>query len=170
MSLSPIVIFGFNRPEHMRRMLESLRNNPESKNSKIIFYIDGFDNENDELIKKTLEIVKEDWGFADKIVNFRDRNYGCKFNIIYGITEVFKDFESVIVLEDDLILGKNFLNFMNTSIEKYESSNKVWAISGWGHPQLVNLKNGSSFSSLTSPWGWATWKSKWNIFICSKYG
>ena len=85
MSLSPIVIFGFNRPEHMRRMLESLRNNPESKNSKIIFYIDGFDNENDELIKKTLEIVKEDWGFADKIVNFRDRNYGCKFNIIYGI-------------------------------------------------------------------------------------
>tara|TARA_B100001121_G_C18686095_1_gene620730 strand:- start:1563 stop:2516 length:954 start_codon:yes stop_codon:yes gene_type:complete len=168
MSLSPIVIFGFNRPEHMRRMLESLRNNPESRNSKVIFYIDGFDNENDELIEKTLEIVKEDWGFTDKVVNFRDRNYGCKFNIINGITEVFKDFESLIVLEDDLILGKNFLNFMNTSIEKYESSNKVWAISGWGHPQLVNLKKGSSFSSLTSPWGWATWKSKWNIFIENK--
>ena len=30
-------------------------------------------------------------GLFDKVVNFRDRNYGCKFNIINGITEVFKD-------------------------------------------------------------------------------
>ena len=46
---------------------------------------------------------------------------------------------------------------------------KVWSISGWGHPQLINGKNGASFSTLTSPWGWGTWKDKWEIFYTGKY-
>ena len=168
MSLSPIVIFGFNRPKHMENMLESLCKNTESKESKVIFFIDGYDDKNNELIHETLEIAKKNWGFSDKTINLREKNYGCKFNIIKGVTEVLRDFESVIVLEDDLILGENFLNYMNTSIEKYKSSNSVWAVSGWGHPQLINFKTGSSFSSLTSPWGWGTWKNNWNIFIENK--
>lgn len=168
MNLSPIVVFGFNRPEHMENMLESLCKNPESEDSKVIFFIDGYDNKNDELINKTIEVAKKDWGFFNKTINIRERNYGCKFNIIEGVTEVLKNYESVIVLEDDLILGENFLNYMNTSIEKYQSSDSVWAVSGWGHPQLINMKSGSSFSSLTSPWGWGTWKNNWNIFIENK--
>lgn len=168
MTLSPIVIFGFNRPNHLDNMLKSLNKNPEAKESKVFFFIDGYDNKNDELINETLEIVKKDWDFSEKTINFRERNYGCKFNIINGVTEVLKDFESVIVLEDDLILGEYFLNYMNTSIEKYKTDARVWAISGWGHPQLLNIKTSSSFSTLTSPWGWGTWKNNWNIFIENK--
>ena len=168
MNSSPIVVFGFNRPNHMKRMLESLCSNPESEDSKVIFYIDGYDNKNNQLIQKTLDIVNKNWNFSDKVVNFRESNLGCKFNIILGITEVLEKNESVIVLEDDLILSKNFLNFMNTSIEKYKMSDKVWSISGWGHPQLLNRRSGSSFSSLTSPWGWGTWKENWNIFVENK--
>lgn len=168
MTLSPIVVFGFNRPNHLNNMLKSLSKNPEAKESKVIFFIDGYDNKSDELINETLEIVKKDWEFSEKTINFRERNYGCKFNIINGVTEVLKDFESVIVLEDDLILGEYFLNYMNTSIEKYKTDDRVWAISGWGHPQLFNIKTSSSFSTLTSPWGWGTWKNNWNIFIENK--
>lgn len=168
MNSSPIVVFGFNRPNHMNRMLESLCNNPESEYSKVIFFIDGFDNKNNQLIQKTLDVVNKDWNFSDKVVNFRESNLGCKFNIILGITEVLEKNESIIVLEDDLILSKNFLNFMNTSIEKYKMIDKVWSISGWGHPQLLNRRSGSSFSSLTSPWGWGTWKDNWNIFVENK--
>ena len=132
MEFSPIVVFGFNRPKHMNRMLESLSNNLESIDSEVIFYIDGFDNNNNKLIEKTLEIVDKDWKFSSKVINFREENLGCKFNIINGITEVLKKSESIIVLEDDLVLGKNFLNFMNTSIEKYKMSDNVWSISGGG--------------------------------------
>ena len=168
MNFSPIVVFGFNRPKHINRMLESLSENLESAESEVIFYIDGFDNKNNQLIEETLEIVNKDWNFLKKVVNFREKNFGCKFNIINGITEVLEKSESVIVLEDDLVLGKNFLNFMNSSIEKYKTSDKVWSISGWGHPQLLNTKSGSSFSSLTSPWGWGTWNKNWNIFVENK--
>ena len=62
-----------------------------------------------------------------------------------------------------------FLEFMNNSLKKYKEIKKVWSISGWGHPQLINRKNGASFSTLTSPWGWGTWKDKWEIFYTGKY-
>ena len=74
MSLSPIVIFGFNRPKHMENMLESLCKNTESKESKVIFFIDGYDDKNNELIHETLEIAKKNWGFSDKTINLREKN------------------------------------------------------------------------------------------------
>tara|TARA_B100000131_G_scaffold318823_1_gene363475 strand:- start:5542 stop:6534 length:993 start_codon:yes stop_codon:yes gene_type:complete len=169
MNLSPIVVFGFNRPNHMNEMLKSLSNNIESKNSKIIFYIDGFDGKNDENIKKTIEVVKKNWVFGEKIINIREKNYGCKFNIIEGISEVLSSSKSAIILEDDLILSKNYLNFINSSLNKYEAEEKVWSISGWAHPQLITTRGGSSFSTLTSPWGWGTWSENWDIFIKNKY-
>ena len=51
MEFSPIVVFGFNRPKHINRMLESLSDNLESVDSEVIFYIDGFDNKNNQLIE-----------------------------------------------------------------------------------------------------------------------
>ena len=169
MELSPIVIFGFNRPAHMNRMLNSLKKNKEAFNSSVIFYIDGYDGKNDSKINETLDVVNKNWGFKTKEVNFRSRNYGCKFNIIEGISEVFKNHQSAIILEDDLILSEYFLEFMNNSLQKYKKVKKVWSISGWGHPQLMNRKKGASFSTLTSPWGWGTWKENWEIFNTGKY-
>jgi len=57
MNLAPIIVFGFNRPEHMKRMLNSLQKNNESIESKVIFYIDGYDGINDKKIKETLTLL-----------------------------------------------------------------------------------------------------------------
>ena len=38
-----------------------------------------------------------------------------------------------IILEDDLIVSKYFLNYMNEALNKYESNKKVWHISGWNY-------------------------------------
>ena len=72
MNFSPIVVFGFNS-QHINRMLESLSDNLESVDSEVIFYIDGFDNKNNQLIEETLEIVNKDWNFLKKVVNSREK-------------------------------------------------------------------------------------------------
>jgi len=169
MNLAPIIVFGFNRPEHMKRMLNSLQKNKESLESKVIFYIDGYDGINDKKINETLKVVNSEWNFKEKIVKFRPNNFGCKKNIIDGISEVLNTENKAIIIEDDLELNSYFLEFMNTSLEKYNNNETVWSISGWCHPQLINYKKGSSFSSLTSPWGWATWSKNWKIFIDNQY-
>ena len=69
MELSPIVIFGFNRPIHMNRMLSSLMKNKEANNSSVIFYIDGYDGKNDAKINETIDIINKDWGFKTKEIN-----------------------------------------------------------------------------------------------------
>ena len=39
--LSPITIFGYDRPDHLNNLLESLVKNKESRDSSVYFYIDG---------------------------------------------------------------------------------------------------------------------------------
>ena len=41
MNYSPIVIFGFDRPNHLQNMVTSLIDNNESKHSEVFFFIDG---------------------------------------------------------------------------------------------------------------------------------
>ena len=38
--LSPIAIFGYDRPEHLENLLNSLVKNDESKDSTVYFFID----------------------------------------------------------------------------------------------------------------------------------
>ena len=43
----------------------------------------------------------------------RRHTLGSANNILSGVDQILSDFSSVIVLEDDLILGKYFLQYMN---------------------------------------------------------
>ena len=40
-SLAPIIIFAYNRPEKLRLLLDSLEKNQDFKKSDLIFYIDN---------------------------------------------------------------------------------------------------------------------------------
>ena len=59
------------------------------------------------------------------------KNIGTASNIIQGVSKILKAKKKVIVLEDDLIVSKNFLKYMNDNLEKYKNYKKVWHISGW---------------------------------------
>ena len=71
---------------------------------------------------------------------------------------------SIIVLEDDLVLDKNFLNFMHNSLEKFKNKKNILQISGYSYPTNYN-SNVAYFLNLTSCWGWATWSDRWRDFI-----
>jgi len=67
-------------------------------------------------------------------------------------------------LEDDLIIGRNFLNFMNTCLEKYKPIKKIWHISGWSFDLNRNSDFDIFFSKTMQSWGWATWQNRWKHF------
>ena len=141
--LSPITIFGYDRPNHLNNLLESLTKNAESKNSIVYFYIDGLNkNTNKSNYDKTVEVANKDWGFKEKQIIIRDKNFGCRDNIISGITEVLDKHEKIIVIEDDLVVSPYFLNYMNNCLNVYEKNKNIWHINGWSHPKsfLVNLE------------------------------
>ena len=67
-----------------------------------------------------------------------------------------KKYGWVVVLEDDLEVASNFLNFMAISLEKYQSETEVMQIGGYTIAPPQDLKTDSFFLPITTTWGWGT--------------
>ena len=169
MDYSTIVCFGFDRPMHLNRMLKTLEANKEAISSDVYICIDGpTKNTNLTNHAETIKVANKNWKFNSKNTIIRKENLDCRTNIIKTISDLFKENEKLIIIEDDLILSKNFLNYMNNALDKYQDNEKMWHINGYSYSQLNSSKN-SSISKYVSPWGWGTWKDRWEIFINEDY-
>ena len=77
---------------------------------------------------------------------------------------MFKIFNKVIVLEDDIVI-KKFFTFMKYYLNKFEKS-IIISITGFATP--VNLPNNYKYdcylSNRSMSWSKATWKRVWKQF------
>ena len=55
-------------------------------------------------------------------------------NIIGAVNYVLKNNSKIIVVEDDLILSKSFLVYMNHALEFIKNKKNIWHVSGWNYP------------------------------------
>ena len=58
-------------------------------------------------------------------------NFGLFKNIIGGLDTIFRKYDKAIILEDDLLVEKNFLKYMNQALNLYSNDFNVACISGW---------------------------------------
>ena len=165
-NLAPIAIFTYKRVDFLKKLIHSLKKNLLCKNSVVYFFADKWNNSNDK--EKVLEVrnfIKHIDGFKKKIIVFRDKNFGLSKNIISGINFVLKTNKKIIVLEDDLELSHNFLNYINSGLNIYKNTKTVASIHGWSFP--INFhKNTPNYFFLRGAdcWGWGTWKRAWEKF------
>ena len=98
------------------------------------------------------------------------KHLGLRKNIISSVTKILKKYDKIIVLEDDIFVSKNFLNYMNCSLDFYQKLDKVWHISGFFPINNFQKKDNVYVSNSMFCWGWGTWKNKWEkFFIDEKY-
>lgn len=164
MTLSPILLFVYNRPAHTRRALESLLRNAEAARSRLIVYSDAAKTAADEpLVAEVRCLVHGIKGFAEVEIVLREKNWGLARNIIDGVTRATDTYGRVIVLEDDLVVAPYFLRFMNEALEVYKDEPKV------GHIQACDFTQDPSLPDtflilFTGSWGWGTWQRAWQHF------
>ena len=167
-NLSPIILFIYNRPDHTRQTLEALSANTLAKESDLFIYADGAkENASSEQLKKireTRELARSNAWCKSVTVIESEKNKGLAASIISGVTEIVNRYGKVIVLEDDIVTGKYFLEFMNTALEKYADEKNVWHITGWRDPVKKASADGSYFYPTMDCWGWATWSDRWQHF------
>jgi hypothetical protein len=167
--LAPICLFVFDRPLHTKKVLSSLAENEESKNSILYIYSDGIPkNVSKERLNNiilTRKIISNEKRFKKINLIINEKNRGLSNSLIKGISQVCNKHNKVIVVEDDLIVNQFFLRYMNDALDKYQNNNKVGAICGYFYPIEINDNNSETFFlSYNSCWGWATWKRSWNDF------
>jgi len=164
-TLAPIVLFVFARPEHTRRTLEALAANALAKQSDLIVYADAARNESEVgRVQAVRAQVHEATGFQSVTVIERETNFGLAQNIIEGVTEVCNRYGRVIVLEDDIVTGRNYLLFMNAALDRYANAPRVWHVSGWNYPIDPRGLGEAFFWRGMNCWGWATWADRWKHF------
>jgi len=159
--LAPIIVFAYNRPNHLLRCLNSLLTNPESSDSSLHIFVDGPKSDLDKkMVEQCVNISKSIVGFNSLDVIVNKRNLGLAQSIRTGVNTIFQNNERIIVIEDDLVVASTALSFLNSGLEKYSSSDNVASIQLFQYPIKIELE-GPVFLRGADCWGWTTWKSNW---------
>lgn len=164
-NLAPVIVFVYNRAEHVEKMITQLAACDFAQDTNLYIYSDGAKKESDvagvNAVRQFCENIK---GFKSTHVVKREKNYGLAQNIISGVSEIILKHGKIIVMEDDLIVHKDFLLYMNTCLEKFKDNKKIWHISGWNYPVSFDSLPDILPIKLMNCWGWATWADRWCFF------
>ena len=163
-----IVAIGYNRPDCMRRLLDSLE---EAYYSEAVDLVVSIDNSGNDNVEKVAESFR--WTHGEKKVVTSSERLGLKKHILScgKWTEMYKN---VIVFEDDLFVSKYFFTFVKEAVEKYQDDDRIAGIGLYnydfcqnsGYPfSPINDGNDVYFIQHACSWGQVWIKEKWNSFL-----
>jgi hypothetical protein len=163
---APIALFTYNRPEHTRATIEALSRNPLAAESELIAFSDAPKlRAHQDGVLAVRELLRSIRGFGKVAVVERESNLGLAGSIIDGTTSLCESHGRVIVIEDDLIVSKYFLQFMNEALERYRDEPRVMQIAGsMFRVDNVQALPETFFCRLPASWGWGTWQRAWTRF------
>lgn len=168
MQLAPIIVFAYNRPNHIKRTLEALAKNDLASESVLYIYCDGAKVDATEGQKQKIlqnrEVAHHATGFREIHVVERPENIGLKDNIVGAVTEIVNRCGRVITLEDDIITSVGFLRYMNDALELYKDEERVMHISAYMWPHKGKLQETFFYQVPYPGGGWATWARAWKHY------
>ena len=167
-NLAPIIVFCYNRPDHLEQTLEALSRNELADQSTLYIYCDGpKEGASDEIRQKIADVRqvarKRQWCKEVHVVE-REHNVGLMNNIVGAVTEIVNRYGRVITMEDDIITSKGYLRFMNEALELYKDDEQVMHISGYMWPHKHKLPNTFFYEVPYPGGGWATWQRAWQHY------
>lgn len=166
MNTTPICMFVYNRPKETEAVLNSLSRCSGADEHDVFIFADAPRNDSPSLVaevSKVREIIRRPFRFRSVTIRAAESNKGLARSIIEGVTDIISQYGKVIVLEDDLVLSVDFLEYMEAALSVYEEDKRIWSISGYS-PALgfpPDYKKGLYLSRRASSWGWATWADRW---------
>ena len=163
---APVVVFAYNRPDHLAKTLSALSQNNRAKESDVFIFIDG--PKQSEGIMKQKQVIEVANRFLNSFksvsVTASEVNKGLAKSIISGVTKVLDKYGRVIVVEDDAVSSENYLDFMNGALDYYEKDPSVWSIGGFTVP--MKLPDDYQYDIIktqrVSSYAWAIWKNRWD--------
>lgn len=193
MNIAPIIVFAYDRPDHLSQTLNALAKNDLAPQSILYVYCDGAreyggetldspkcnyitrrygkmvcsKDEYEAYLKRIAEVRKvarSQTGFKEVHVVEREHNIGLADNIIGAVTEIVNLYDQVIAFEDDIVTTKGCLTYLNDALELYKDDEQVMHISAWMYPNKGQFPTTFFYDSPYPAGGWATWKRAWQHF------
>ncbi len=163
---APIAVFAFRRLDHLQKTLRSLEQCEGYSGREVVIFSDAArpGKPEEALAVANVRAWLRRWCRVEGAVLVEaKKNLGLKESIVSGVSSLVEAHGRVIVLEDDLILSRQFLNFMNESLETFKDREDVVQVSGYMVPNDMNLPQVGLLRAPGS-WGWGTWRRAWKNY------
>ena len=160
----PIVLFAYNRPEHTRLTIESLRQNRLAADSDLHIFCDGPKSvQQVQAVGKVRDYLRTIDGFNSIHIVEREENKGLAASIIAGVSQILERHTACIVMEDDMLSAPSFLEFMNAALQVYRDRQNIFSVTGYNYPLPIpaDYREDAYLSYRGSSWGWGTWTDRW---------
>ncbi len=158
--LIPVVVFGFNRPDKLKRILDALR---PQRVDRLVIFVDGprgaMDLPGVEACRALARQV--DWAPTD--LHLWETNHGFP-GLITNPDLAAQDYPWFVVVEDDCLPMPGFYDFMRQALTRYEKQPQVFSICGYQPlpPSMFKQHRLAVVGTARfSCWGWATWRERW---------
>lgn len=162
MNKIPILVLAFNRADHVAEAMKAIR---EYKPERLYLECDGprlhKQGESDavEATRKTM-LDAVDWPCDVKTL-FREENLGCA-NAVYGaITWFFEHEEYGAIVEDDMVISKDWFLLCEELLPRYAMETKIMTIQAMNKSFRTDINNTYVYSWRGGCWGWASWRRAW---------
>lgn len=162
--ITATLLFTYNRSSHTKQVIEALKRNTVMP-QKLFIFQDGLKDDTDEIEwKRVNNLIREiDWCNKELIVSVS--NKGLADSILAGINYAFKEYEAIIILEDDCVPTTNFISYMNQCLDKYADKKMVYSVNGYSWPIEVKKQQYDVYGcGRISSWGWGTWRDRWYAY------
>lgn len=165
-----IVAVGYNRPESMRKLLISVENAQYDVDDVTLIVSIDESNLSDEVEKVVKNIP---WSHGKKIIRRFPERQGLRKHIV-SCGNLSKEYGAVIILEDDLIVSKNFYNYTCQAQEFYKNDHRICGVSlySFAMNQFTNtgfsprLKEYDTYlGGMVVTWGQSWTKEQWQSFL-----
>ncbi len=163
-----IVIPCYNRTESLSNLLRSIDDAVIDRNLDLVFSID-FSGSND--VARLADSFF--WPHGSKLVIKHPVNIGLRSNILFCGDLLLKEYDRIILLEDDLVVAQDFVNYALRAADFYEDCPDIAGISLFSYYaseeglfQFYPLKDeyDTFFIQWPSSWGQLWTRRQWERF------
>lgn len=158
------LLFTYHRSYHTGQVISALKRSTVQP-QKLFVFQDGLKQGDDGGQWREVNNLINSIDWCDKEVITAEYNKGLANSIVAGINYAFREYDAVIVLEDDCVPTVNFIDFMQQCFEKYKDKKDVYSVSGYSWPITLEKREYDVYGcGRISSWGWGTWKDRWSIY------
>jgi lipopolysaccharide cholinephosphotransferase len=162
--LAPVVVFTYDRLDMLRRCLEALFRCEHIDETQVYVHSDGGrDAASWERVVRVRAYLKGLRSIRNLSVIERPENFYIERSIVETVTELIRTHGRLIVVEDDVLVSRTFLTYMNNALEHYRDVPRVMHISGWNFADLGGLGDAVLWRYMECTGAWATWRDRWEM-------
>jgi hypothetical protein len=165
-TVTAIAVFAFKRLDLLRKTLRSLEEAEGFPGGPLFVFSDAARSDVEGENQQVAELRKwlRNWCQVHNACLIEaDANKGLRRSIVEGVSLLLRQYERIIVLEDDIIVSRCFLKFMWQALTTFGDNSDIYQVSGYFVPHRRRCPD-IGLLGVPGCWGWGTWRRAWEHY------